>query len=454
MGQSFSDRHDETQYFVMTNKSELGQSNFIKLKHTIYFFGVIYVVFLIFSYVSIKDFALYPSCFIVPFILLGFWKATDVFEKRPDLSFGMVRMFAGAFYLAVFAVTTLIDVQVHSTGALPLVPLALVYFAAVYVDYFLVILFFNVLAFVEFLVIYGLFRGTEDMFLNAIMVAVAIVITAYGYWNVLCEYTDKGSEERILKEEGTTDLLTGLLNKMSFEKEANEYIHRRNRNEMGALLIIDFDNFKNVNDNHGHLVGDAILKKFGHILKTNFRANDIVGRVGGDEFMVMMTGTVPHSVIEAKCDIIQHELNISKIGEAGGFSCSIGVAEDIAGFKFDALYKLADDALYEAKARGKKQFVIWQTHDIQIPDKTIVYIATPDTGLREKIKKVLGHEYVYMESETASKALNEISLYQEYLESVFFDYNMPDMPEEILHKYINSRPIFSRVPMHDVAKEL
>ena len=59
-----------------------------------------------------------------------------------------------------------------------------------------------------------------------------------------------------------------------------------------------------------------------------------------------------------------------------------------------------------------------------------------------------------MESEKASKALNEISLYQQYLESVFFDYNMPDMSESVLRKYMNSRPVFSQIPVHDVAKEL
>ena len=155
----------------------------------------------------------------------------------------------------------------------------------------------------------------------------AIAAALYGYWVVLGIFTDNSYEERKLKEEGTTDLLTGLLNKISFEKEPKTYLRIRDSKQMGALLIIDFDNFKNVNDKHGHLVGDAILKRFGEILKSNFREADIVGRVGGDEFMVLMTGEVPDEVIAAKCDVVEHELNISRIGEAGGFSCSIGVAK-------------------------------------------------------------------------------------------------------------------------------
>ena len=169
----------------------------------------------------------------------------------------------------------------------------------------------------------------------------------------------------------------------------------------------------------------------------------------------MMTGEITDNLIAAKCDAVEHELNVSKIGEAGGFSCSIGVVKDTAGFDFDGLYKLADDALYEAKARGKAQFVKWESRKVKEPAKPIVYIATPDKAICDRIKAACGPEmYSYMESSVASVALNEISLYQDFLESVFFDYNMPDMDEDVLHKYMNSRPIFAQIPVHDVAREL
>lgn len=127
---------------------------------------------------------------------------------------------------------------------------------------------------------------------------------------------------------------------------------------------------------------------------------------------------------------------------------------DNAGFDFKNMYRLADDALYEAKARGKAQHIIWQSQRVIKPEKNIIYLASPDMSVRDRIRNVMGSDYIYMEASVASKALNEISLYQEYLESVFFDYNMPDMEERVLRRYINSRPIFSQIPVHDVKKEL
>ncbi|MBR1628423.1 MAG: GGDEF domain-containing protein, partial [Lachnospiraceae bacterium] len=174
---------------------------------------------------------------------------------------------------------------------------------------------------------------------------------------VLNVFAEHSLKEKSLKEEGSTDLLTGLLNKVSFEREAKKFLATRARGENVALIILDFDNFKSVNDNYGHLAGDAILCKFGAILKGNFRAQDIIGRVGGDEFMVMITGCQSDEIIAKRCSDVLHELYIAKIDDFGGFSCSIGVGVDNTYCSFKELYKTADSALYQAKENGKARYV-------------------------------------------------------------------------------------------------
>ena len=126
----------------------------------------------------------------------------------------------------------------------------------------------------------------------------------------------------MIKEEGSKDLLTGLLNKISFEREAGKYLTKSRKTEHGALLIIDFDNFKMVNDSFGHLTGDAILKCFGEILMRTFGEADIIGRVGGDEFMVLMTGEVSEELIQRKCDGVEHDLYVSRVGDSRLFCSS------------------------------------------------------------------------------------------------------------------------------------
>ncbi|MBR3747110.1 MAG: diguanylate cyclase [Selenomonadaceae bacterium] len=162
------------------------------------------------------------------------------------------------------------------------------------------------------------------------------------------------------------DLLTGLFNKRSFEEEAKAAIANKKPTDASVLMILDFDNFKHVNDTYGHQIGDEVLKAFGLILERAFRTNDIIGRVGGDEFMVYMPGMSVFSL--KRVDEISQEilrgLAVLKVGEAEHFSCSIGIATDLGNYDFKKLYLLADKALYESKKRGKACYVRFSSGEV------------------------------------------------------------------------------------------
>lgn len=162
------------------------------------------------------------------------------------------------------------------------------------------------------------------------------------------------------------DLLTGLFNKRSFEEEAKNAISAKNPGEVSVLMIFDFDNFKHVNDHYGHQIGDEVLKAFGMILERAFRTNDIIGRVGGDEFMVYMP-SMTKNFLERADEISQeilHALAVLKVGDAEHFSCSIGIATDAGDYDFKKLYLLADKALYESKERGKACYVRFSSDEV------------------------------------------------------------------------------------------
>ena len=220
------------------------------------------------------------------------------------------------------------------------------------------------------------------------------------------------------------------------------------------MIMLDFDNFKHVNDTYGHQIGDDALKKFGDILRRNFRTSDILGRMGGDEFMVLAREPVTEDFLIRQCNSILMELATAQFGEAKGFSCSIGVARDPEGYSFEGLYHVADDALYEAKARGKAQYVLWSTKMIVPAKKRSIYIASPNRSRREAIKRICGSDYIYYEGKTATESFNDISLYGERLESVYFDYSFSDITPEQIREYMESRPVYSVIPLHDVELEL
>ena len=162
------------------------------------------------------------------------------------------------------------------------------------------------------------------------------------------------------------DLLTGLYNKRSFEEEVQKTIDAQNPEDVSVLLIFDFDNFKTINDTYGHATGDEVLKSFAAVLVRAFRTHDLIGRIGGDEFMVFMPGMLAEHLKrpdEISREIL-NELAAMKVGAAEHFSCSIGIGTDSKGYNFKTHYKLADKALYQSKENGKACYTRYSSDEI------------------------------------------------------------------------------------------
>ena len=163
-----------------------------------------------------------------------------------------------------------------------------------------------------------------------------------------------------LKDKAQKDSLTQIYNASTARKLAESYIAARDAS--AALLIIDLDNFKNINDQYGHMFGDAVLVQTAKIIKKLFRSEDVVGRIGGEEFIVLMKGTTDLSIIRNRCNKL-NELLQSMFGDQMADckpSCSIGVA--LIPHHADSYFSLfccADQALYYAKAHGKRQYALY-----------------------------------------------------------------------------------------------
>ncbi len=158
-----------------------------------------------------------------------------------------------------------------------------------------------------------------------------------------------------------TDALTGILNKAAMEVSIQEYLKSTTRDKLHALLMIDTDNFKAINDTFGHQYGDEAIKFVADVIRKTFRESDFVGRVGGDEFMVFMKNTTKE-VTEARAQELNQAIRrtFEKGGVEVGISCSIGVAYyPKAGTSFEELFANADEALYSAKETGKNKYVIF-----------------------------------------------------------------------------------------------
>lgn len=151
------------------------------------------------------------------------------------------------------------------------------------------------------------------------------------------------------------DEMTGLLNRSSTMRLINERLATESENTGSALMMIDADHFKAINDTFGHQVGDAVLAEFAETLRSCFRSTDLVGRIGGDEFFVLMEHTSDRRAIEEKAHQV---LDALKRVEHGGISVSASIGISIRLRREDTLttlYEQADQALYRAKRSGRNQ---------------------------------------------------------------------------------------------------
>lgn len=158
------------------------------------------------------------------------------------------------------------------------------------------------------------------------------------------------------------DALTGVLNRDGFENRAGDMLSDYVPQSYTALFMIDLDDFKQINDRLGHQVGDHVLQQVAGVLQSSFQHSGIVGRMGGDEFMALLTGDISHAAIEEQADIL---LNAMKLSMGGSkqipVSVSIGVAYGRARTTFENLYRIADLALYAAKRAGKCRYHLINT---------------------------------------------------------------------------------------------
>ncbi|MGN0606126.1 MAG: EAL domain-containing protein [Oscillospiraceae bacterium] len=160
-----------------------------------------------------------------------------------------------------------------------------------------------------------------------------------------------------------SDPMTGLLNKVAAKSEISDVLMNEipSDRQCHAMLIIDIDNFKSVNDNLGHMFGDAVLKNISSAIKRTFRSSDIIGRIGGDEFIVFMRNT-DSNVVEHKADELCKSIKRCYSGRGRNIevSCSIGIAYSYSGeCDYDTLFNMADKAVYASKTDGKNRFTLY-----------------------------------------------------------------------------------------------
>ena len=202
-------------------------------------------------------------------------------------------------------------------------------------------------------------------------ICVPIIVAPLLSWHLVGLLLKTYRIEEEMRELASHDSLTGLLSRHAFFESAHNYVSLAKRDKSAfSVAIVDLDYFKSINDQYGHPAGDAVLKLFADVVNSVSRRSDIIGRLGGEEFAMILPSTnageayefagrlqnaIGKAVLKYKDDMIQYTASIGLASHEPGSEDSI-----------DTLLTRADQALYQAKAAGRNQTVIYSDEDEQI----------------------------------------------------------------------------------------
>lgn len=214
---------------------------------------------------------------------------------------------------------------------------------------------------------------------------------------------DRKLKEMELLLRAEKDALTGIYNQGATEQLIHNAIEDAGDNSLSALMIIDLDNFKEANDLLGHANGDELLEKTAEILKEMFKGGDVIGRIGGDEFMVYMRNMSTISDADEMAGNIVKKVryDLDFEGQPIHVTCSVGVAVyPYHGKSYEELFEKADRAVYTVKANGKDGYRVYHaaTTTVYHANRKVGYDMTKtidyDRNIEDQVMQILFEDRV------------------------------------------------------------
>lgn len=324
-----------------------------------------------------------------------------------------------------------------------------------------------------------------------------VIVTSVQDEKIAMDALRHGAQECLVKEQGNGDLvkriiqssifrkkveielakkayyddLTSLPNRLFFENAALNMIrHAKRWNRRDALMFIDLNKFKIINDTHGHEAGNIVLKEIAERLRHTLRDSDLIARYAGDEFVVYMdcgradiTEELCTKVAEKIIKSVEHPIKIGDINVEISLSIGIALYPD-AGQTFEILLKNADQAMYKAKKSIRKKYQIIKDNKQVLKEPVAPAISQDSAPLiliiddceidRSIYKQLLNksdHHYNFLEAETIHQAFQHME--DVIPDCILLDYNLPDKTGLEFLSIIEDRKDFKHLPIIMITQE-
>ncbi len=302
-------------------------------------------------------------------------------------------------------------------------------------------------AFLAF-VLFKLLLEREDFYSDVYAVFAAYVMSLIISNIILIVRSRQGLDMDEIKRYSSMDKLTHLYNKAALIQEINKFLGKRTEDTSCAMCIIDVDNFKHINDSLGHSGGDRVLEYLGSILLSSFRPCDIVGRFGGDEFVVFMPNMRDKNIVELRCKSLQMLMAEFDIGNEEPFTLSVGSIVDMGNHSREDLFRMADDALYKSKLMGKNRCTSWITSEDKLIEKPLlVMVNTLNIKEGERLKKEEKDRFEIFSTDSEDDAIEYISQYHDMVRLIVVEVGGVGKSGEFVFRYLKERERFSVIPV-------
>lgn len=351
-----------TKWYFKNDEDEIMHKNIHSLGSLSVVAVALIVVLSLLAFIIIKDWrpTVYHLMFVAAALIIC--AVVQIYLKVGKFTKRSVNGMCVAFWIVMFIFVILIDVFSNPMEQSCFMPLLCVVLPAGFI--LPMRLTYSVVGFFEIVYVIGvmLFKhpvaGRYDIFTSVCALGMSATIYQFIMFMRAHDYEIYVRYEKLSKHD---PLITELYNKQSGYKLITKYLNRHNPKVSCAFLVLDVDDFKNINDTCGHYAGDKVLCRVGDVLKKVFHSEDIIVRFGGDEFIVFAKGLGDEAVVMEKCGFICKMLQVVSKNEIGvPVGCSIGAV--VAGEQpvdgFNALFCQADAALYESKDEGKNRYTL------------------------------------------------------------------------------------------------
>lgn len=350
---------ERRQYFVDA-RDENARSN-LRILKKVSIFSILLVVFAYFVTPHIiSGWQVSPPYFwFIPAVLF-FTIYSVLYAKRPEINPNVANASCVVFIIVIELLVVLIDVFLGSRSQASFMPMIFIMVPGVFIFPFRVLV--PLLAGSEMVYVFALLKY-KTIELAEVDIFTSLVGLMFGYlmaFTIVQLRIKDNNAKREYQRRSMVDPVTGILNKFSFENSVREALKAREINTLSALVVLDIDNLKRMNDELGTMVGDMFLEDVAEYLTHIFRGSDIIGRVGGDEFMVYIRSMNNEEWLSQKCFRLQQEVKALS-NEHGNINMTISIGAAIVKeqkVSFDQMYGVADNSLYKAKTRGRGKFAV------------------------------------------------------------------------------------------------